>query len=179
MKISPIVSHLRQSIPWFKNRVDGILDYSQVPITKDFGLPCAFVVPEGENVIETTWQSGYEAECECNFSVYVYIPSQYRGSKAFAPQYDEANKVKTALIKSLAGQGIDGYVVLYDGYEVVEINVEYVLFKVDFKYGAHISTKDTAYQANPVPLGTIHVDFPDSQELGNYVPGATFKLKEV
>lgn len=175
MKLSVIVRRLRESVPLFKERVDGIIDFGKVDLTRNFRMPCAFVVPAGETVNETTFINEYIAHVESHFSVYVYLPAVKHEITA---GYDLADDVRRMLVKSLAGFQVERYGVIYDGFEVLEINRVRIALKVDFYLPGIIGNDETALACDETDFNELHLKYPDAAALGDYVPESVINLKE-
>lgn len=175
MKLSVIVKRLRDTVPLFQRRVDGLVEYADVDLTRNFPMPCAFVVPTGENVTETTYYSEYIAQCESNFSVYVFLSPL--GHEVTAG-YDLADDVKMGLVKSLAGYRVGDYGIRYDGFEVEKIDRLRIVLRVDFVSEYAITNEMTAEEPDISEFDQIHVEYPNPEEQGDYVPESVINLKE-
>ena len=175
MKLSAIVKRLRCTVPRLKRRVDGLVEYANVDLTRHFPTPCAFVVPTGENVTETTYYSEYIAQCESNFSVYVFLSPI--GHEVTAG-YDLADDVKMELVKSLAGYRVGDYGVRYDGFEVEKIDRVRIVLRVDFISEYAITNEMTAEEPEVTEFDAVHIEFPNETEQGDYVPESVIKLHE-
>jgi hypothetical protein len=129
MKITPILTQLREQCPTLANRVAAGIDLATLQANTPLQTPCAYVVPIADLASKSVAQNLMLQPIRDRFEVTLVLDT----SDA-AAALDQLHDLRAELWRALVGfkPGSDYSVIAYDGGELVSINSSRVLYRLRF-----------------------------------------------
>jgi hypothetical protein len=167
MKLTTIISALRERCPRFARRVGGAAQFKAIPDTGKLALPAAYVVPSEDVPGEQKSQTDYWQDLTEGFSVIVVLSNE-RDERGQWAAYDAVHDVRAELWKALLGWIPDpqGGEIVYAGGTLLDMNRYELYYQFDFTAKYEITADETrqAEDVNALPdlsLLSIDVDYID------------------
>jgi len=129
MKISPILTQLREQCPTLANRVAAGIDLATVQANTPLQTPCAYVVPLADLASKSVAQNLMLQPIRDRFEVTLVLDAT-DATKALDLLHDLRAELWRALVGFKPGSGYDA--IGYDGGELVSINSSRVLYRLRF-----------------------------------------------
>ncbi|MCP1443732.1 hypothetical protein J3D54_002864 [Pseudomonas sp. GGS8] len=129
MKITPILTQLREQCPTLANRVAAGIDLATLQANTPLTTPCAYVVPIADVASKSVAQNLMLQPIRDRFEITLVLDT----SDAVAA-LDQLHDLRAELWRALVGfkPGNDYSAIAYDGGEVVSINSSRVLYRLRF-----------------------------------------------
>ena len=129
MKITPILTQLREQCPSLANRVAAGIDLTTLQANNPLATPCAYVVPIADVASKSVAQNLMLQPIRDRFEVTLVLDTT-DATKAL----DLLHDLRAELWRALVGfkPGSDYSAVVYDGGEMVSINSSRVLYRLRF-----------------------------------------------
>ena len=143
MKISPIITALRQRCPMFDGRVAGASEFKPLPEGAKLALPAAYVIPLDDNAEEQRSQSDYWQSITDGFAVIVAINNgqDERGQAA----NDLVEVSREVLWKALLGwvpeEKYEG--IVYEGGNLLRMDRGVLYYQFEFSARFEIGEQQT------------------------------------
>lgn len=155
MKLSPIISVLREKCPSFGGRVGGSADYGTIEKTSNLKTPCAFVLPLGESAEYAAFSgTSYRQGVVGQFGVLVFLST--RGNALAEVSYDRSQDLKAEVFRALLGAEVpSGGVITYDGEVILDAGKARLVVQWEFNAPYEIVTEETAQGATLEALGEL------------------------
>ncbi|MCO8313267.1 phage tail terminator protein [Pseudomonas mandelii] len=129
MKITPILTQLREQCPTLANRVAAGIDLVTLQATTPLQTPCAYVVPIADLASKSVAQNLTLQPIRDRFEVTLVLDTT-DATKALDLLHDLRAELWRALVGFKPGNGYDA--IAYDGGELVSINSSRVLYRLRF-----------------------------------------------
>lgn len=129
MKITPLISQLRDHCPTLANRVAAGIDLTTLQADNPLQTPCAYVVPIADLASKSVAQNLNLQPIRDNFEVTLVLDTT-DATKALDLMHD----LRAELWRALVGfkPGSDYQAIAYDGGELVSINSSRALYRLRF-----------------------------------------------
>ncbi|MFJ2364479.1 hypothetical protein ACIPIN_12385 [Pseudomonas sp. NPDC087697] len=129
MKITPILTQLREQCPTLANRVAAGIDLATLQANNPLPTPCAYVVPIADLASKSVAQNLMLQPIRDRFEVTLVLDTT-DATKAL----DLLHDLRAELWRALVGfkPGSDYGAIAYDGGELVSINSSRVLYRLRF-----------------------------------------------
>ncbi|TVT82375.1 hypothetical protein [Pseudomonas sp. H3(2019)] len=139
MKISPILTQLREQCPTLANRVAAGIDLATLQTNTPLQTPCAYITPLADMASKSVAQNLMLQPIRDRFEVTLVLDTT-DATKALDLLHDLRAELWRALVGFKPGSGYD--VIAYDGGELVSINGSRVLYRLrfftDFQLGRNL-----------------------------------------
>ncbi|MBU6956357.1 hypothetical protein KRR23_01165 [Pseudomonas sp. CVAP len=132
MKITPILTQLREQCPTLANRVAAGLDLATLQTNTPLQTPCAYVVPLADLASKSVAQNLMLQPIRDRFEVTLVLDTT-DATKALDLLHDLRAELWRALVGFKPGSAYDA--IGYDGGELVSINSSRVLYRLRFFTG--------------------------------------------
>ncbi|POA33040.1 MULTISPECIES: hypothetical protein [unclassified Pseudomonas] len=129
MKITPILTQLREQCPTLANRVAAGLDLATLQTNTPLQTPCAYVVPLADMASKSVAQNLMLQPIRDRFEVTLVLDTA-DATKALDLLHDLRAELWRALVGFKPGSGYDA--IVYDGGELVSINSSRALYRLRF-----------------------------------------------
>ncbi|WP_347929102.1 hypothetical protein [Pseudomonas helvetica] len=129
MKITPILTQLREQCPTLANRVAAGLDLATLQTNTPLQTPCAYVVPLADLASKSVAQNLMLQPIRDRFEVTLVLDTT-DATKALDLLHDLRAELWRALVGFKPGSGYDA--IVYDGGELVSINSSRALYRLRF-----------------------------------------------
>jgi hypothetical protein len=129
MKITPLISQLREQCPTLADRVAGGIDLSSLQADTPLQTPCAFVVPSADLAGKSVAQNLLRQPIRDRFDV-VLVLDTTDPTKALDLLHDLRAELWRALVGFKPGGDYSG--IEYDGGELVSISSSRALYRLHF-----------------------------------------------
>ncbi|EJM65592.1 hypothetical protein AB7M22_004116 [Pseudomonas sp. ADAK2 TE3594] len=129
MKITPILTQLREQCPTLANRVAAGIDLATLQANTPLQTPCAYVVPIADVASKSLAQNLMLQPIRDRFEVTLVLDTTDA-----AAALDQLHNLRAELWRALVGfkPGSDYEAIEYDGGELVSINSSRVLYRLRF-----------------------------------------------
>jgi hypothetical protein len=129
MKITPILTQLREQCPTLANRVAAGIDLATLQTNTPLQTPCAYVVPIADVASKSLAQNLMLQPIRDRFEVTLVLDTTDA-----AAVLDQLHDLRAELWRALVGfkPGSDYDAIAYDGGELVSINSSRVLYRLRF-----------------------------------------------
>jgi hypothetical protein len=129
MKITPILTQLREQCPTLANRVAAGIDLATLQANTPLQTPCAYVVPIADLANKSLAQNLMLQPIRDRFEVTLVLDTTDA-----AAALDQLHNLRAELWRALVGfkPGGDYEAIEYDGGELVSINSSRVLYRLRF-----------------------------------------------
>ncbi len=129
MKITPILTQLREQCPTLANRVAAGIDLATLQANTPLQTPCAYVVPIADLASKSLAQNLMLQPIRDRFEVTLVLDTT-DATKALDLLHDLRAELWRALVGFKPGSDYDA--IEYDGGELVSINSSRVLYRLRF-----------------------------------------------
>ncbi|UVM49353.1 hypothetical protein LOY38_23855 [Pseudomonas sp. B21-015] len=129
MKITPILTQLREQCPTLANRVAAGIDLATLQANTPLQTPCAYVVPIADLASKSVAQNLMLQPIRDRFEVTLVLDTT-DATNALDLLHDLRAELWRALVGFKPGNGYDA--IAYDGGELVSINSSRVLYRLRF-----------------------------------------------
>ncbi|RON01803.1 hypothetical protein BK659_25155 [Pseudomonas brassicacearum] len=129
MKISPILTQLREQCPSFANRIAAGIDLQSLQANTPLQTPCAYVVPIADLASKSVAQNLLLQPIRDRFEVTLVLDTT-DATEALDLLHDLRAELWRALVGFKPGSAYDA--IAYDGGELVSINSSRVLYRLRF-----------------------------------------------
>lgn len=147
MKLSPIISEIREHCPVFERRVYGASRFAVIDASTDMDMPCAYVVPLGESTEDAFTDTQYQQNADQDFGVCVYVSVEddEQGKDAF----DTAEDIKLELLSAIAGWEPEGASpITYQGHSILDLNRARLVVQFEFALPYMLTWQDVRQGAD-------------------------------
>lgn len=154
MRLSPIVTALRQRCASFGNRVFGLADFADLDTATMPALPAAFVVPLDEEVRNLSVGTVVRAEIFERAAVIVALAqTDPRGQAA----HDSLHDIRAELWRALVGWRMDGDAGPFapDGGEMLDMDRSRFLYQFDFARVIAMTSGEDGYRPELDTFATV------------------------
>ena len=129
MKITALITQLREQCPTLANRIAAGIDLATLQANTPLQTPCAYVVPLADVASKSLAQNLMLQPIRDRFEVTLVLDTTDA-----AAALDQLHDLRAELWRALVGfkPGIDYDAIAYDGGELVSINSSRVLYRLRF-----------------------------------------------